>query len=86
MAVFIAALTRVVGRGLMEFVRTALSRTLFQSMISSADNRAGPKRHTTATAAKAGLNFMVIFPFEARTWRIGEVNRRPAREYCSRRQ
>ena len=49
----------------MEFVRTASSRTLFQSMISSADNRAGPKRHTTATAAQAGLIFMGIFPFES---------------------
>ena len=27
------------------------------------------------TAAQTGLIFMVIFPFEVRTWRIGEVNR-----------
>ena len=27
------------------------------------------------TAAQAGLTFMVIFLFEVRTWRIGEVNR-----------
>ena len=63
MAVFIAAEIRVPGRGLMEFVRIVPSMTLFQSMISSADNRAGPKRHTTATAAQASLIFMVDLSF-----------------------
>jgi hypothetical protein len=58
MAVFIAADIRDCGNGLMEFVRTVLSSTLFQSTITSADKRAGPKRQTTATAAQADLNFM----------------------------
>ena len=67
MAVFIAAVARDAASGLMEFVRIVPSRTLFQSMISSADNRAGAKRHTTATAALADLNFMGIFPSEEGT-------------------
>jgi hypothetical protein len=61
MAVFIAADIRDCGNGLMEFVRTVWSRTLFQSMISSAGKRPDPKRHTTANVVKDSLSFMVTF-------------------------
>src|SRR5262245_47090051 len=48
--------------------RMASSMTLFQSMTTSADNRA-PERHTTAIAALASLILIEIFPFGARTLR-----------------
>ena len=72
MAVFIAADIRVAGSGLIEFVRTESYMTLFQSIITSADNRADPNRHRRATAAKVCLTFIGIFPFEVQTSGHGE--------------
>jgi hypothetical protein len=63
MAVFIAADIRVAGSGLIEFARTALYITLFQSITTSANNR-GPERHTTAIATLVNLILMGSFPFE----------------------
>jgi hypothetical protein len=67
MAVFIEAMILVDGWGPIEFVRIVSSRTLFQSMITSADNCAGATRLTIATAANTNPTFVSFLSFEART-------------------
>jgi hypothetical protein len=66
MAVFIEAMILVDGWGPIEFIRIVSSRTLFQSMITSADNRAGATRISAATA-NTNRTFILIFFPEART-------------------